>query len=245
MPPPRTVRGFGFADRLKDLSKERGGPANIGKILAFTEDETQPPLSIEVPNVRKFAFHVLRTIESIKWTKIEVFNTRKPPELILSHTRCPDDESGATELEDIGGGAALTDHGKVVLMMNACASIIFKSQDVVLTRHESSQRTLLDGYKELVSSSVKQFAIAEDRSIALQQHNHQLTDELVRTRIQLLTAGPKTDEPGSESGKVLDQILPDLIRAGLDHFVKGDRKPAASAPPNGANGHAKKAAAGS
>lgn len=243
MPPARTVRGYGFGERLKDLSKTRGGPENIGKVLAYTDDDTQPPLQIEVPNVRKFVLRVTQTLESLKWVRIEVYNTKKPnPELILNHTRCPDDDGGAaTELEDISGNSALTDHGKVSLMMNACASIIFKAQDIALTRHENSQKHLMDGYKDLVSGAMKQHAITDERNTELQRVNHKLTEELVKTKVAQLAAG-SDGAPGSESGKVLDEILPDLIRAGLEHFTRQGPKSAPSGGSNGSNGHAKKAA---
>jgi hypothetical protein len=228
MPPQRTVRGFGLIDQLKDRK------SSVSKLLAYVEDEDEPK-AVEVPDVRNRWQKVMRVLDELRWTKVEMVNRKG--EIVYVHNRGPDDERPAGELEDIalptGGGIP----GQMSQVLGVAVHWVLKAQEVALVRHQASVETVLDAQNKLVDSTIKRFEEMDKQNAQLLRLNHALNGELVAQQLAAIkraaAAAGQVEGAGGESplsDAVVEQLLPALMKKVLDD------PPPAKSPPNGANG---------
>jgi hypothetical protein len=258
VPPARTVRGFGLADKLKDF-----GRGNVHKLRVYFADE-EGYKDVAVADVRHFVARTIATVDSMpRWTRVEFLDKRD--NITDVHKRCADDETAPTELEELHGGGATGDAARVQSMMSVCSQAIFRAQEVALSRHQAGMQQVLDAQARLIESQIRRNELFDSQNAELQRVNYALSAELAAEQLKLVrdlrnagnANGGAEDEDGdeSESGKVLRDIWPallDRLLTGAPDEAKAAAREAvkragakAATPKNGtngmndANGHAK------
>lgn len=221
-------RGLGIAAVLKEHRGE------MSWIVAYGEDDEAT--KIAAPDVRQRVQRMMRTLSEIKWSRVELFNRKG--EVVHIHKRCPDDETPATELEDLAAGAHVTGQSAQVSgLLAVSVHWVLRAQETALLRQQSGMQVVLDAQTRLIDATMRRFDLMDQQNAELTRANHQLSAALVQTQLETLrrmkAEREATDENGSESGKVLEGMLPDILKAALS---KTDEKPNGGKP----NGEKKK-----
>jgi hypothetical protein len=206
---PRSVRGFGLIEKLKEH-------ANACTYVIAHVDNGDPQ-RISFSDVRNKVARVYGVVCKLPWVKVEMYNRRN--ELIEVHNRCADDDVAAGSLEELSDGPGMTGFaGNMSAMMQTCCHWLLRAQEVALVRQQQGTATLLDAQNRTIEAQIRRFETAEaqagEQMRAIHALNAQLVDQHVQQlrqlRNQIAEASGET-----ESGKLLEELLPDIVRAGL------------------------------
>jgi hypothetical protein len=228
---PRSVRGFGLIEQLKEH-------ANACTYVIAHVDNGDPQ-RISFSDVRNRVARVYGVVCKLPWVKVEMYNRRN--ELLAVHNRCADDDVAAGSLEEISDGPSMTGlAGNMSALMQTCCHWILRAQEVALARQQQGTATLLDAQNRTIEAQIRRFEMADAQAGEQMRAIHALNAQLIEGHVQQLRqlrAQIAEASGETESGKVLDEILPDIIRAGL----RGKGDVAGKGKPNGKpNGKAHK-----
>jgi hypothetical protein len=203
MPPPRTVRGFGLYEQLRDRR------ANIASLLAYVEDEDEPR-RVEVPDVRNRYQRIKRVLDELPWTRVEMVN--KKGEIIHVHKRCADDENPAGELEDLPGNGVA---GQMSATLGVAVHWVLKAQEVALVRHQASVETVFEAQNRMIEATMKRFEQMDAQNAQLMRLNHALNGDLIAQQLAAIrkeASKVEGDAEGPISDAVVETVLPALVR---------------------------------
>jgi hypothetical protein len=216
----RIVRGYGLYEQLKEYKPT--------KLVAVDADGEQ--FKINVPEVRQRHARVMQALKEIAWTRVDLLD--KKDGLLYRHQRNADDrEQPAGDLEELQPTARVAE-------LSGLVSIMLRSQEVVLTRHQAAIQGTLDAQNRLVESMMRRFDLQEQQYERAMELNHTLSADLVSAQLAQLQGAPIVDQEGKlrpESDRAINALLPQIMRALLDKGSLKDhpKKPSGS---NGANG---------
>jgi hypothetical protein len=212
-------------------------------------DEEDERKKIAVPDVRNRWLRVGNVLADLKWARVELYN--KADELLGVHERNEFDEEPAGNLEDLSPPPGA--NGVQAQSLAIACHWIVRAQDMALSRHERAMSGLFDAQARLIDSTVKRFEALDRQYADMMRLNHSLSGSLVEEQLgvvrrALASAAAKAGADESESGKLLDELLPAFLKAALDkpepedkkrRDKEGERREAAERRAREANGHSK------
>lgn len=214
-------------DRLKGIR------ADLATLQVYTADADKA-LEVAVPNVRQKWQRVQEVLDEVPWTMVEALDKKKA--VLLVHNRGAADERPAGDLEELG--AASGEAGKVSALLAVSVHWVLRAQDVALTRQQESASSLLDAQNRLLESTMRRYEQMDRQYNEMMRLNHAMhgqrfaeVENMVRTAREAMAG-----EDGAESDKLIQGLLPSMIRAVMDKPTPTDKdkdKLNGQAKPNG------------
>lgn len=224
----RIVRGYGLYERLREHKPT--------KVIAYDAegDET----TVNVPDVRQRHARVMEALKEVAWTRADLLDKRGG--LLYRHQRNSDDQSPASELEDLQPMPRVAELGALV-------TIMLRAQEVVLTQTQRQMQGVFEAQNRILDAMLKRFELQERQHAEVMELNHALSADLVAAQLAQLQAsgGANLDEDGKpQSDRALQALLPQMLRmmlggaAGKDTAQAGEprrgKRRAGAANTNGA-----------
>lgn len=208
--------------------------SGIATLNVYVEGDDEPK-PVAVPDVRKKWERTMNVIRELAWTRVEAVD--KKGGLLFVHKRGPHDENAAGDVEDIGFGPASAGRAAEVGQLLAVTSHwLLRAQDVAVARHVEATQQANDMVTRMVESTNARLERFNEQYEETLEMNRRIRDEnLQREERAMRVLRKQIEEAGgeqTESGKLLEALAPELIKAILAPAAPAP-KPAAAKPMNG------------